>query len=146
MRSMACFNVSCTDRNAANTDGLKKKRGGEGRTELLLQFSRMIDRSPVFQKLERNERTYVFRMLSSCVLAFLSALTTRRACYFCLCDWVIDVSERRNDPWSRYALALHAYQSARRCSRKEMFCTVIDRSLSLGTFERPRRLFHKNIS
>jgi len=34
MRSMACFNVSCTDRNAVNTDGLKKKGGrGRGRGE-----------------------------------------------------------------------------------------------------------------
>lgn len=59
MRSMACFNVSCTDRNAVNTDGLKKREeeGGEGESGAFTPIFKNDRSAPRISKLERNERT-----------------------------------------------------------------------------------------
>lgn len=59
-----------TDGNAANTGGLKKKKA-----ELLLQFSRMIDRPPVFQNWSGTNIR--FRLAGYRAPSFISA---RRYC------------------------------------------------------------------
>lgn len=110
MRSMACFNVSCTDRNAVNTDGLKQKNKIErkgmrkGESGAFTPIFKNDRSSPRISKLKWNERTFAL-CSPACyrrALAFLSALP-RAERYFCLRDWLIDVSEKK---WPLLAIPL----------------------------------------
>lgn len=107
MRSIACFNVS-QQRKRCKYWRTKKK------AELLLQFSRMIDRRPYFKI--GAERTYNALSCSPVIARSFFFILTTLQCRDVISVFATDSSTSRKEMTlgRDTASALHAYQSARR--------------------------------
>lgn len=137
MRSMACFNVSCTDRNAVNTDGPKKKerkRVGRGKNGAFTPIFKNDRSAPPYFKIGAKW-TYTLSVLDCIALSrffFFFRVTTRHERYFCLGDWLIDVSGKK---WPLLAILLGLCMLisslVATLSKRKKFRTVTDRSPSI---------------